>query len=87
LFSLQDIKVYMPLADLIDTEKEISRLCKQLEAAQKELTSQEARLGSSGFRARAKPEVVAAAEAAVAEKRSLMATLQASLDKLTGTSK
>jgi valyl-tRNA synthetase len=77
----------MPLTDLVDTEKEISRLRKQLEAAQKELASLEGRLGSSGFRARAKPEVVAAAEATVAEKRSLMATLQGSLDKLTGTSK
>lgn len=74
----------MPLADLVDTEKEIARLRKQREAAQKDLASQEARLGSSGFRARAKPEVVAAADAAVVEKRSLIATIQTSLDKLTG---
>ena len=62
-----DAKVYMPLAELVDIEKEKARLTKDLGKKQGELKGLEGKLSNPGFLAKA-PENVVAAEKERAEK-------------------
>ena len=61
------IEVYLPLAGLIDVEKENARLAKELAAIDKELARVEGKLGNAGFLAKA-PEAVIAKEKAKADE-------------------
>mgnify|MGYP001510349849 CR=1 FL=1 len=61
------IEVYLPLAGLIDVEKENARLNKELAAIDKELSRVEGKLGNAGFLAKA-PEAVIEKEKARAEE-------------------
>ena len=61
------IEVYLPLAGLIDVEKENARLNKELAAIDKELSRVEGKLGNAGFLAKA-PEAVIEKEKAKAEE-------------------
>ena len=61
------IEVYLPLAGLIDVEKESARLNKELAAIDKELSRVEGKLGNAGFLAKA-PEAVIEKEKAKAEE-------------------
>jgi valyl-tRNA synthetase len=71
-----DANVYMPLAELVDLEKERERIAKEIEKAQQNLTRLEAKLSNAGFTAKA-PEAVVAAEREKADKaRALIAKLQ-----------
>ena len=60
-------KVYLPLAELVDIEKEKARLTKDLGKKQGELKGLEGKLSNPGFLAKA-PENVVAAEQERAEK-------------------
>ena len=60
-------KVYLPLAELVDIEKEKARLTKDLGKKQGELKGLEGKLSNPGFLAKA-PEAVVAAEKERAEK-------------------
>ena len=60
-------KVYLPLAELVDIEKEKARLTRDLGKKQGELKGLEGKLGNPGFLAKA-PEAVVAAERDRAEK-------------------
>ena len=62
-----DAKVYMPLAELVDIEKEKARLTKDLGKKQGELKGLKGKLSNPGFLAKA-PEAVVAAEKERAEK-------------------
>ena len=62
-----DAKVYMPLAELVDIEKEKARLTKDLGKKRGELKGLEGKLSNPGFLAKA-PENVVAAEKERAEK-------------------
>ena len=74
-----DAKVYMPLAELVDLEKEKARLTKDLGKKQGELKGLDAKLSNPGFLAKA-PENVVAAEKDRAEKlRALIAKLEEQL--------
>ncbi len=74
-----DAKLYIPMGQLVDVEKEIARITKELENAQKFLKSLEGKLSNEKFVSRA-PEAVVAAEREKAEKtRDLIAQLQQSL--------
>ncbi len=64
-------KVYMPLAELVDIEKEKARLTKDLGKKQGELKSLEAKLSNPGFLNKA-PEAVVAAEKDRAEKLKML---------------
>ncbi len=60
-------RMYMPMAELIDFEKELARLAKEKEKAQKDLDRIEGKLNNQGFISKA-PEAVVAAEREKAEK-------------------
>jgi valyl-tRNA synthetase len=62
-----DAAVYMPMSQLVDVEKELARIAKEKEKAEKGLAGIQAKLGNPGFLAKA-PEAVVAAEQAKAEK-------------------
>jgi len=59
--------LYIPLADMVDFEKELERLEKELAKAEKEISVFERKLSNADFVARA-PEAVVAGERAKLEK-------------------
>jgi len=72
-------RVFMPLAELVDIEKEIERIQKERDKAQKGLSMIENKLSNEKFVSKA-PEAVVAAEREKAEKyRELIAKLDASI--------
>lgn len=82
-----DAKVYMPLAELVDIEKEKARLQKDLGKKQGELKGLEGKLSNPGFLAKA-PEAVVAGEKDRAEKlRALIAKLEEQLAAMGKTQK
>ena len=62
-----DAALYMPMAQLADVEKELSRIAKEREKTEKMLSSIRAKLNNQSFIAKA-PEAVVAAEREKAEK-------------------
>ena len=74
-----DAKLYIPMGQLVDVQKEIERISKELEAAKKFLASLEAKLSNEKFVSRA-PEAVVAAEREKATKTAdLISQLSESL--------
>ena len=74
-----DAKLYIPMGQLVDVEKEIARIAKDLENQKKFLTSLEAKLCNEKFVSRA-PESVVAAEREKANKtKDLIIQLEQSL--------
>ena len=77
-----DAKLYMPLAELVDIEKERERIQKELKTAVENLKRTESKLSNEGFLSKA-PEAVVAAEKERAEKlRALIQNLEDSLRAL-----
>ena len=77
-----DAKLYIPMGQLVDVDKEVERITKELEAARKFLASVEGKLSNEKFISRA-PEAVVNAEREKAQKqRDLIAQLTESLDAL-----
>ena len=73
-----DAKLYIPMGQLVDVEKEIARITKELENNRKFLASLEAKLSNEKFVSRA-PEAVVNAEREKAQKtRDLIAQLEQS---------
>jgi valyl-tRNA synthetase len=68
-------RMFMPMAELVDIEKERERITKELENAQKQLASQDAKLSNQNFVSRA-PEAV------VNTEREKKAKLEALIDNL-----
>jgi len=78
----EELEARLPLADMVDTEKERKRLGKQkkdLEASIEKLT---ARLSSPGFASKAPPALVDKAKADVAEQTEKLNAVTAALDEL-----
>ena len=77
-----DAKLYIPMGQLVDVEKEIARITKELEGQQKFLSSLEAKLSNEKFVSRA-PEAVVNAEREKAQKaKDLIAQLTESLEAM-----
>ncbi len=77
-----DAKLYMPMDQLVDFEKELQRIEKELTKNQKALEGIEKKLSNPGFLSRA-PEAVVNGEKEKAEKlRALVAQLNESKARL-----
>ena len=74
-----DAKLYIPMGQLVDVQKEIARITKELENAKKFLNSLEAKLSNENFVARAPEAVVNAEREKAAKHRDLIAQLEQSL--------
>ena len=77
-----DAKLYIPMGQLVDVEKEIARITKELEGQRKFLSGLESKLSNEKFVSRA-PEAVVSAEREKAQKtKDLIAQLEQSLDAM-----
>ena len=74
-----DAKLYIPMGQLVDVEKEIARITKELEGQQKFLSGLEAKLSNEKFVSRAPEAVVAAEREKAAKTADLIAQLSESL--------
>ena len=77
-----DAKIYMPMAELVDLDKERSRIEKELEKAKKDIENQEKKLANESFVSRAPERVVAAERDKLARAQALAANLAESLKNL-----
>ena len=76
------LEAYLPLADLMDADKERARLGKQAKKLEAEIEKLEKRLNGPGFADKAPADVVEATRAQLAEKLEQKATLDASIAEL-----
>ena len=74
-----DAKLYIPMGQLVDVEKEVARISKELENARKFLASLESKLSNEKFVSRAPEAVVAAEKEKAAKTADLIAQLEQSL--------
>jgi len=79
---LAQLKVYLPLAGLVDVAEELARIEKAMEKAGKEADGLKGRLGNDKFVASAPEAVVTKAKADLAELEAKLAELEASKVKL-----
>ena len=77
-----DAKLYIPMGQLVDVAKELTRIHKELDAAKKFLASLEAKLSNEKFVARAPEAVVNAEREKAAKHRDLIAQLEQSLQAM-----
>jgi valyl-tRNA synthetase len=77
-----DAKLYIPMGQLVDVDKEVERITKELEAARKFLNSLESKLSNEKFVARAPEAVVNAEREKAAKTRDLIAQLEQSLEAM-----
>ena len=75
-------RMYMPMEDLIDFEKEKERLLKEIEKAEKQLASQNGKLANENFVKRAPEAVVNVEREKKAKLEALLENLHASLEGL-----
>jgi valyl-tRNA synthetase len=75
-------RMFMPMADLVDFEKERARISKELANAEKQLAGQNAKLANENFVSRAPENVVNAEREKKAKLEALIENLQESLKQL-----
>ncbi len=71
-------RVFMPLAELVDLEKEKARIQKELGQKKGQLAGLEAKLSNPGFLAKAPEQVVAAEKERLESLKALIAKLEES---------
>ncbi len=77
-----DAKLYLPMAQLVDVEKELARVKKEKENAQKEIARAEAQLSNEKFTARAPASVIQAQRDKLEQNRRLLVQLEQSEARL-----
>ncbi|MBQ9374420.1 MAG: valine--tRNA ligase, partial [Oscillospiraceae bacterium] len=77
-----DAKLYLPMAQLVDVEKELARVKKEKENAQKEIARAEAQLSNEKFTARAPANVIQAQRDKLEQNRRLLVQLEQSEARL-----
>ncbi len=75
-------RMFMPMAELVDLEKEKARIEKELANAEKQLASQNAKLSNQNFVTRAPEQVVNVEREKKAKLEALIENLKASLENL-----
>ena len=77
-----DAKLYMPLSELVDLDKERERIQKELKKAQEDLDKLQAKLSNPGFVSKAPEAVVSAERERVEKLNALIGNLSESLKAL-----
>ena len=77
-----DAKLFIPLDQLIDFEKELERLNREMEKTRKEIASYEGKLSNENFVSRAPEAVVNAERAKLAKCQALLAQLETDAARL-----
>ncbi len=78
------VEVYIPVADLFDIEREMTRMDEQIKAARAAIARTQAMLANENFVTRAKPEVVQKERDALAAGEDTLARLEAQRRELAG---
>ncbi len=73
---------YIPLAEVVDTEKELARLTKEKENTEKEIDRLEKKLGNEGFTSKAPAAVVDGEKAKLEKYRETLSGIEAAISKL-----
>lgn len=77
-----DAAMYMPMNELLDIEKELERLAKEIQKAEKNVAGLKSKLGNENFVARAPENVVAAEKEKLMKAESLLQQLKESEARL-----
>ena len=77
-----EAKMFMPMAELVDIEKEIARLKKEIEKAERDLESINGKLANEKFVSRAPEAVVEAEREKTVKIQALIQNLNETLDRL-----
>ena len=78
----EDARVYLPLAELVDVEKELQRISKELKKAEGQAAGMKAKLANEAFLAKAPEQVVAAEREKARKLDALIENLRESEEKL-----
>ena len=81
---IKGVEVYLPLAGLVDMDKERQRLEKEMKKTSGEISGLEKKLVGEGFRAKAPAEVIAKEEAKLEDARYRLQALEARLEVFGG---
>ncbi len=81
---VRGVEVYLPLAGLVDMEKERQRLGKEIQKVRGEIGGLEKKLANEGFRAKAPAEVIAKEEAKLEDARYRLQALGTRLEVFGG---
>ena len=76
------VEIFLPLKDLIDTEKEIARLTKELEKLKKGIASTEGKLKNEKFISKAPAEVVQAEKEKLAAAQEKISSVESRIEQL-----
>ena len=77
-----DAALYMPMNELVDVEKELQRLAKEIEKAEKSIAGLKGKLGNENFVSRAPESVVQAERDKLAKAENLLQQLRDSEARL-----
>lgn len=75
-------RIFIPLSDIVDTEKEMARLTKEKKAVQKDLDFLNGKLNNQGFLAKAPEKLIEAEKAKLAKAMEKMAKIDESIAAL-----
>lgn len=75
-------RIFIPLSDIVDTEKELARLEKEKKAVQKDLDFLNGKLNNQGFLAKAPEQLINAEKAKLAKAEEKMAKILQSIEAL-----
>ena len=75
-------RIFIPLSDLVDKEKELARLNKEKASVQKDIDFSSGKLNNAGFIAKAPAQQVEAEKAKLAKAQEKMAKIEQSIAAL-----
>ena len=75
-------RIFIPLSDIVDTEKELARLDKEKKAAQKDIDFLSSKLNNQGFIAKAPAQLIEAQKAKLAKAEEKLAKIEESIKAL-----
>ena len=75
-------RIFIPLSDIVDTEKELARLDKEKKAVQKDLDFLNGKLNNQGFLAKAPEKLIEAEKAKLLKAMEKMAKIEQSIEAL-----